>query len=74
MPCARDDGTAQGKHDVLWLVFSYPERSHHPLRAVFSAISNKAYKMKYDYFMTEQVVSAFRGLCFPQYDTKLTTK
>ena len=27
--------------------------------------------MKYDYFMTEQVVSAFTGLCFPQYDTKL---
>ena len=30
--------------------------------------------MKYNYFMTEQVVSAFRGLCFPQYDTKFTTK
>ena len=23
MPRARDNGTAQGKHDVLWLVFSY---------------------------------------------------
>ena len=30
--------------------------------------------IKYDYYMTEQVVSAFRGLCFPQYDTKFTTK
>ena len=27
------------------------------------------YKIKYDYFMTEQVIQAFRGLCFPQYDT-----
>ena len=43
MPCARDDGTAQDNYDVLWLVFSYPKPSHHPLGAVFSAISNKAY-------------------------------
>ena len=33
-----------------------------------------SYKMKYNYFITEQVVSAFRGLCFSQYDTKFTTK
>ena len=43
MPHTRDDGTAQGKYDVVWLVFIYPEPSHHPLQAVFSAISNKAY-------------------------------
>ena len=43
MPHARDGGTAQGKYDVVWLVFIYPESSHHPLRAVFSAVSNKAY-------------------------------
>ena len=45
MSRAKDDGTAQGKHDVLWLVFSYPEPSYHPLCEVFLAISNKAYVM-----------------------------
>ena len=46
MPCARDDGTAQGKHDVLWLVLNYlslPIILCIKLQAVFSAISNKAY-------------------------------
>ena len=27
MPRARDGGTAQGKYDVVWLVFIYPEPS-----------------------------------------------
>ena len=46
MPRARDDGTAQDKYDVLWLVFSYSEPSYHPLRTVFLAISNKAYELE----------------------------
>ena len=29
-----------------------------------------SYKIEYDYFMTEQIVEAFRRLCFPQHDTK----
>ena len=33
-----------------------------------------SYRMKYEYFMTERVVQAIRGLCFPQLDTKFTTK
>ena len=38
-----DDGIAQGKYNVVCLVFIYPDPSHHPLRALFSAISSKAY-------------------------------
>ena len=43
MPRAKDDGTAQGNDGAAWLVDVYPRPSHHPLRAAFSAISNKAY-------------------------------
>ena len=43
MPRAKDDGTAQGSYGAAWLVDVYPGPSHHPLRAAFSAISNKAY-------------------------------
>ena len=40
---AKDGGTAQGKHQPITRRRSYPEPSHHPLRAAFSAISSKAY-------------------------------
>ena len=43
MPRAKDFGTAQGKHQPITWHRSYPEPSRHPLRAAFSAISNKAY-------------------------------